>query len=340
MFLDNLSALFNLDQVKQQDWTPAKTWLKRLLVHHANRQKTIFGTSALSRQPDNIIALLRPEDYSQEEGAVFDVRFDKARGLFGEDIAPFRALLNEYGWQVENLGQSQLSDELSETLEAITDGYDTPKKAGQHLGVKPGTIRKRFMTLKRKKFISESKGVYTVDEKVGNANEVSKDVGFSPNVTALPGVIDRYQGVTDPTAKQTAYRNDLRRIWRDKNIEDLQTTVDALEQIGIEDDAIWRDIVDYLGKVGDSGFKKELLNFAAIRLGLIDKNDGDKWWDGLSDNAAHLLAYLRQNGGRASYRDGINGLSYDDAKDAVYHLMAHGFAEDYRYQFEVELSVN
>jgi len=24
----------------------------------------------------------------------------------------------------------------------------------------------------------------------------------------------------------------------------------------------------------------------------------------------------------------------------VYHLMAHGFVQDYRYQFEVELSVN
>ncbi len=140
--------------------------------------------------------------------------------------------------------------------------------------------------------------------------------------------------------KQTAYRNDLRRIWRDKNIEDLQTTVDALEQVKIEDDAIWRDIVDYLAKVGDNGFKKGLLNFVATRLGLIDENDGDKWWDGLSDNAAHLLAYLRENGGRASYRDGINGLSYDDAKDAVWHLMAHGFVEDFRYQFEVELSVN
>jgi len=46
--------------------------------------------------------------------------------------------------------------------------------------------------------------------------------------------------------KQTAYRNDLRHIWRDKNIEDLQTTVDALEQVKIEDDAIWSDIVDYL----------------------------------------------------------------------------------------------
>jgi hypothetical protein len=82
--------------------------LATVLVHHANRQKTIFGTSALSRQPDNIIALLRPEDYSQEEGAVFEVRFDKTRGLFGDDIAPFRALLNEYGWKVEESHSSTI----------------------------------------------------------------------------------------------------------------------------------------------------------------------------------------------------------------------------------------
>jgi len=188
LFLDNLSALFNLDQVKQPDWTPAKLWLKRLrnmglatiLVHHSNKQKTIFGTSALSRQPDNIIALLRPEDYSQEEGAVFDVCFEKARGLFGDAIAPFRTSLNAHGWLIENDKDLQLSDELSETLEAITGGYDTPKKAGQYLDVKPGTIRKRFITLKRKKLIMELDGIYVSVNNVGNAGNGGNAVTLIP----------------------------------------------------------------------------------------------------------------------------------------------------------------
>ncbi len=168
LFLDNLSALFNLDQVKQQDWTPAKTWLKRLrnmglaivLAHHANRQKTIFGTSALSRQPDNIIALLRPEDYSQEEGAVFDVRFDKARGLFGDDIAPFRALLNEYGWQVE---ESVLSMKgiKGAIIDAISNGTTHRKAIADELGKSLDNIKGYLSRMTKDKIIkSVGKGHY------------------------------------------------------------------------------------------------------------------------------------------------------------------------------------
>jgi hypothetical protein len=51
-----------------------------------------------------------------------------------------------------------------------------------------------------------------------------------------------------PTAQQSALKNELRHIWHDKNISNIQATVDALDQLSLGDDAIWHDIVEYVGK--------------------------------------------------------------------------------------------
>ncbi len=108
VILDNLDSLFKVDQNKQVDWMPAQIWLKRLrqkgiatiLIHHSNKQKKAFGTTAVSRNPDLILALNHPDDYNPEEGAVFDVKVDKARELRNAHAATFRCTLTEEGWEV------------------------------------------------------------------------------------------------------------------------------------------------------------------------------------------------------------------------------------------------
>jgi hypothetical protein len=75
-------------------------------------------------------------------------------------------------------------------------------------------------------------------------------------------------------------KNELRHIWHDKNISNIQATVDALDQLSLGDDAIWHDIVEYVAKIGENGSKKALLKFVAARIGLI--GDGDEWWDALN----------------------------------------------------------
>jgi len=42
---------------------------------------------------DNVIALRRPSDYRAEQGARFEVHFEKARALFGQDVVPVEARL-------------------------------------------------------------------------------------------------------------------------------------------------------------------------------------------------------------------------------------------------------
>src|SRR3990167_8678881 len=54
--------------------------------------------------------LERPKDYDSSEGARFIVKFEKARGFFGEDAQPFEARLID-----ENGIQSWLAQSLDDT---------------------------------------------------------------------------------------------------------------------------------------------------------------------------------------------------------------------------------
>jgi putative DNA primase/helicase len=40
---------------------------------------------------DTVISLRRPADYSPEQGARFEVHFEKTRGFYGNDAQPFEA---------------------------------------------------------------------------------------------------------------------------------------------------------------------------------------------------------------------------------------------------------
>jgi hypothetical protein len=51
---------------------------------------------------DTVVNLRRPEDY--EQGARFEVHFDKSRGFMGKDAEPFEATLSDDLWLNSNKG--------------------------------------------------------------------------------------------------------------------------------------------------------------------------------------------------------------------------------------------
>jgi hypothetical protein len=65
-----------------------------LLVHHAGTNGRQRGTSRREDALDTVIALRRPEDYSPEQGARFEVHFEKLRNrVAGDGAFPFEAKL-------------------------------------------------------------------------------------------------------------------------------------------------------------------------------------------------------------------------------------------------------
>jgi putative DNA primase/helicase len=62
-----------------------------LFVHHAGTNGQQRGTSRREDVLDTVIALRRPENYSPDQGARFEVHFEKLRHRIGEFGQPFEA---------------------------------------------------------------------------------------------------------------------------------------------------------------------------------------------------------------------------------------------------------
>ena len=101
LILDNLSTLCTATSESASDaWVPMQNWLLKLrrqgiavlLVHHAGTNGRQRGTSRREDALDTVIALRRPEDYSPEQGARFEIHFEKLRNRVEADgVIPFEA---------------------------------------------------------------------------------------------------------------------------------------------------------------------------------------------------------------------------------------------------------
>ncbi len=99
VILDNLSTLFpNGSENAGDAWEPMQSWLLKLrrngksvlFVHHAGNNGRQRGTSRREDVLDTVIGLRRPEDYSPEQGARFEIHYEKIRHR-ADGAAPFEA---------------------------------------------------------------------------------------------------------------------------------------------------------------------------------------------------------------------------------------------------------
>ena len=103
LILDNLSTLCTSGGESASDaWVPMQNWLLMLrrrgiavlFIHHAGTNGRQRGTSRREDALDTVIALRRPEDYSPEQGARFEIHFEKLRNrVDGAGAVPFEASL-------------------------------------------------------------------------------------------------------------------------------------------------------------------------------------------------------------------------------------------------------
>ena len=106
LILDNLSTLCTSGGESASDaWVPMQNWLLMLrrrgiavlFIHHAGTNGRQRGTSRREDALDTVIALRRPEDYSPEQGARFEIHFEKLRNrVDGAGAVPFEASLESF----------------------------------------------------------------------------------------------------------------------------------------------------------------------------------------------------------------------------------------------------
>ncbi len=104
IIVDNLSCLVRHSGASENDaesWLMVAEWGLRmrasgrsvLFIHHAGKNGNQRGTSKREDLLDTSILLKRPSDYTADEGARFEIHFEKARALFGQEVEPIEATL-------------------------------------------------------------------------------------------------------------------------------------------------------------------------------------------------------------------------------------------------------
>ncbi len=112
IIVDNLSCLVRSGgrENDAESWHMISTWALAMrakgksviFIHHAAKNGQQRGTSKREDLLDVVICLKRPPDYSPVDGAVFEIHYEKARNLSGEETNPIEAKLttDEQGAQV------------------------------------------------------------------------------------------------------------------------------------------------------------------------------------------------------------------------------------------------
>jgi KaiC/GvpD/RAD55 family RecA-like ATPase len=113
--VDNISTLGgSAKENEAESWIPLQQWallLRKqgksvLFIHHAGKNGNQRGTSKREDVLDTVIALRHPSDYEPSDGACFELHFEKARGMVGDNVNPIRCWLTNEGWKYESLDQN------------------------------------------------------------------------------------------------------------------------------------------------------------------------------------------------------------------------------------------
>ncbi|NBV06699.1 MAG: RNA polymerase subunit sigma-70 [Proteobacteria bacterium] len=131
IIIDNLSTLAMCGKENEAtSWDPIAQWALRLrsigktiiFIHHAGKDNNQRGTSKKEDILDTVINLRHPSNYSSEEGARFEVHFEKSRGFAGEEAKAFEVKLeiknDKALWQTNEIEDL----ELERVVELSHDG--------------------------------------------------------------------------------------------------------------------------------------------------------------------------------------------------------------------------
>jgi putative DNA primase/helicase len=150
VFLDNISTLVRTGKENEAEgWLPVQNWAlghrragrSAVLLHHAGKGGAQRGTSRREDVLDTVISLRRPADYLPEQGARFEVHFEKSRGFYGNDAQPFEARY-EVRDRAAVWTRTEIPDaDRARVVAAIKDGMSI-REAADHLGIHKSKVER------------------------------------------------------------------------------------------------------------------------------------------------------------------------------------------------------
>ncbi|SHM18693.1 AAA family ATPase [Rhodanobacter sp. OK091] len=149
IIVDNLSCLVRGGKENEgESWQPVQEWalqmrsqgLSVVFVHHAGKGGQQRGTSKREDVLDTVIALRKPADYEPGQGARFEVHFEKARALYGQDVSPFEAALTTLPDGNQTWATRAVSDASEEQMIELAGLGLSTREIGGELGVNHSTV--------------------------------------------------------------------------------------------------------------------------------------------------------------------------------------------------------
>lgn len=174
--VDNLSCLVRSGgaENESESWTTVAEWALRhrragravMFVHHSGKGGAQRGTSRREDLLDVVIGLRRPSESGEQDGATFEIHFEKARSLVGEAISPIEATLQqdplgEQCWAVQpvtSATKQQVIDrweiEGMTIIEVARELGINKSTAARHLqaAMADGELKRPYPTRKARKF--------------------------------------------------------------------------------------------------------------------------------------------------------------------------------------------
>jgi hypothetical protein len=161
--VDNLSTLCRtLKENDADSWLPVQSWvlsIRRmgksvLLIHHGGKSGTQRGTSRKEDVLDTVMSLRKPPDYSADQGARFEIHFEKARGFHGPEAEPFEARLTGEQWSESEIR----SGDDDETLAALRKSGLSVREISDRTGVPRSTVHRRLQDFPTGQTLGASRG--------------------------------------------------------------------------------------------------------------------------------------------------------------------------------------
>lgn len=132
MILDNVAALTpGIDENSKQEWDPINQWLISLrflrravfLLHHTGKSGKQRGTTGREDAMDIIISLAHPPSYKPEDGCRFIAKFDKPRGIYGDNVKPIEFKINQVGNKMNIIAEAAREEFRRRVVGALGQGY-------------------------------------------------------------------------------------------------------------------------------------------------------------------------------------------------------------------------
>lgn len=152
IIVDNISTLVRSGRENEaESWLPVQQWALNLrakgktvlFIHHSSKSGSQRGSSRKEDVLDTVIGLRRPEGYSPDQGACFEIHFEKARGFCGVDAKPMVVQLKEEGgkqfWEVK-----PVEPNTSEKIAELYQQGHSQKLIAEKLGVNKSTVSRHI----------------------------------------------------------------------------------------------------------------------------------------------------------------------------------------------------